>query len=333
MTPDQLGVLQWTAEAAIDKQCHKCNVKIINELKADPFFTGIYTCPDCKARRQTSPKKLPNLHVIAGSFIGESSRPNDHFPSPIPTPTPSPLPLPSDNRNRLSFYLSQMSPQATPKAMPTPALSPRPSPEFRDQYKPFSGEDVTRSRPMASARPISHVHYSSQSGRNYQPIAPAKKEPRPGHPISFESFVMKKETMVSSDRGLDKAYITQYELCKNCHGLNTSGVVVTDKGEKMCRKCFKAATVSSKGATSRVCNKCRTSQTSKWYTDRLAVGHICKSCYTKRRSSPHFDGIEGQRICTRCSVSESTLWYQDHFTANGYMCMTCHDARKKPRNK
>jgi hypothetical protein len=264
--------------------------------------------------------------------MGESRRPKNHLPSPIPTPIPSPLPLPSDNRNRLSFYLSQMSPQATSNTLPTPALSPKPSPEFRDQYKPFCGEDISR-RLMTSNRPSSAVHSFSQSTKPYQHIAPAKQESRSDHPMSFESYVMRKSTMANGDRALDKAYITQYELCKNCHGLNTSGVVVTDKGEKMCRKCFKAASVSSKGGTSRVCNKCKTSQTSKWYTDRLAVGHICKSCYTKRRSSPHFDGIEGERICTRCSSSKSALWYQDHFTANGYMCMGCHDARKKPRNK
>jgi hypothetical protein len=148
-------------------------------------------------------------------------------------------------------------------------------------------------------------------------------------PQSFEAFVMERFKRNEKEVG-DRSYITQYELCKNCHGLNTSGVVVTDKGDKICRKCFKASSVTKTAAT-RVCNKCKTDQTSKWYTDRLAVGHICKACYTKRRTCPKFDGLEVERRCTQCMTNHSSLWYQDHFTANGYICIECHDTRKKPK--
>jgi hypothetical protein len=270
------------------KFCSICDTLIVDELKADPFFTGIYKCPACKMQKRIIPlsppiqptKLLPNIQIDQPS--GKAASQHQHyFPSPLPTPIPSPIPYP-ESKNRLSFYIQQYQ----------------------------SVVDLQVKKPVPRPCPISTIKAQS-----------------------FESFVMEryKRELENTDQRMDRSYITQYEICKLCHGLNTSGVVVTAKGDKICRKCFKASSITSKGTTVRVCNKCNTCHTSKWYTDRLSVGHICKSCYTKRRSTPTFDGIEGERRCTRCSENTSTLWYQDHFTSHGYMCFNCHDSCKKPR--
>jgi hypothetical protein len=82
-----------------------------------------------------------------------------------------------------------------------------------------------------------------------------------------------------------------------------------------------------------ICNKCGKSETSKWYIDRLdnsgKNAKICKSCYTKRRRSSSFDGVEGIRKCTCCGSENTERWYQDQVSMSGYICMGCHVKRKQ----
>lgn len=110
---------------------------------------------------------------------------------------------------------------------------------------------------------------------------------------------------------------------------NCFGSSKIDYTQRLCNECTSDSKLKTTLYAKRCCNKCSTSSTSKWYTDRIKPGHICKSCYTKRRQSHLFDGIEKARMCEDCGHDSSIIWYQNAFSPSGYICGICHQKRKR----
>lgn len=251
-SPDQ-------CEKSTELKCSKCYGPILDELKADPFFTGILVCQKCKKK-----PKLPTIQTSL-CILGERS-----------------------NRNNI------MSPTCTLYDTPISAAP---------QNFPFDGR-------------CNHVDQSDpRAHESLQQITPNNTPSKTVSPATV--------TTETPNQHEIQTFITKYEICSFCNLLHTSGFRKAGTTDTICKKCYQ----KSLEPKIRCCNKCSSWTTSKWYTDRIKPGHICKSCYTKRRRNGSFDGEE--RRCGGCGTNSSSIWYQDNFNFSGYVCTTCHNHRKR----
>ncbi|KAJ3256870.1 hypothetical protein HK103_005114 [Boothiomyces macroporosus] len=238
-------------------KCSSCINDIDDELKADPFFTGVYKCQDCRRPKpyNSSPKNSPpKLNSPPKAF----QSPGKVLDSPLK-----------------SFH------------SPSSAFESNPSPVQKL-------ERMVESKVTDTSVPIQVT------------ATPA--------PIQ-----------VSTPAAFRNETISQYEVCKSCAALFTEGSWAP-KGTMLCKKCFRAQT-GSKGVMNRTCNQCNAASTSKWYSDRYNIGaHICKSCYSKRRTMEKL-----RSTCNQCKTDKSIRWYLDSFDISKRLCLECFENKKKPK--
>jgi hypothetical protein len=107
--------------------------------------------------------------------------------------------------------------------------------------------------------------------------------------------------------------------CPGCGAFHS----LTSDHTDYCKRC-----VDRLNEPTYTCNKCDIALSSKWYTDQFKPGKICKSCYTKRRNSASFDGIEGIRKCSVCETTVTVRWYQNTYKTRLFICKACHEHRR-----
>ncbi|KAJ2999440.1 hypothetical protein HDV02_002925 [Globomyces sp. JEL0801] len=291
-----------------------------------------------------SPAPGPYQSPVPGPYQSPAPGP---YQSPAPGPYQSPAPGPYQSPAPGAYQSPAPGPYQSPAPGPyqTPAAgtgahhSPAPAP-YRTPATGPSQSSAQRSyrspAPLPYRSPAQGPYqnpgnssYKSPAPLPYQSPAQAPFQSPP--PQDYQSPKLETSTPEGSPN-LNSNVITQYQLCSNCNALHSSGNWGNDP-KNLCKKCYKNSN-GQKSVPVRKCNKCSTATTSKWYTDRFHPGaHICKSCYSRRRASAKFDGIETERCCTSCNTSKSQTWYQDSFSLKGFICTVCYQSRKQMKAK
>ncbi|KAJ3323583.1 hypothetical protein HDV06_001607 [Boothiomyces sp. JEL0866] len=273
-------------------KCSMCKNDVDDELKADPFFTGVYKCQDCRKPKpyDSPPKNSPSkLNSPANTF----NSPANTFNSPA------------------NIFNSPANTFNSPPKV------------FNSPPKVFNSPPKVQDSPLKSFHSPSSAYESQASP--VQKLEKMAESAVPDTSVPIQVTATPAPIQTTAPTPARNETISQYELCLGCSQLFAQGSWAP-KGTQMCKKCFRAQT-GNKGIMNRTCNQCNAQTTSKWYSDRHNIGaHICKSCYSKRRTQEKM-----REKCNQCKTDLSIRWYLDSFDIRRRLCVDCFEDRKKPK--
>ncbi|KAJ3275139.1 hypothetical protein HDV01_001278 [Terramyces sp. JEL0728] len=235
-------------------KCDKCTNYIDDELKADPYFTGVYHCQDCrKPKPYESPQK---------SSSPKLNSPPKAYSSPI-----------YDSASTKSF-------DSPVSVFDNPLVSPK-----RSLEKPIEKEMVDTSLPIQVTDTPARIQLSNPAPSRNETISQYELCTQCGTLYTEGSWCPKGTRMCKkcfrAQTG-NKGVLNR--TCNQCKSPTTSKWYSDRQniGAHICKSCYSKRRVIEKQKSK--CNHCKTDKSIRWYLDSFDITkRLCLACFETRK--------------------------------------------------